>query len=53
MGFSQMESPTPWPNCSAKAASSSGKPNSCALGQTSTTSAVVTPGRIRPMAASR
>ena len=34
IGFSQIESPTPWPNCSAKAASSSGKPNSCALGQT-------------------
>ena len=52
-GFSQIESPTPWPNCSANAASSSGKPNSCASGQTSTTSPVVTPGRMRSIAASR
>ena len=52
-GFSQIESPTPWPNCSAKAASSSGKPNSWALGQTATTSPVVAPGRIRAIAASR
>ena len=28
-----MERPTPWPYCSANAASSSGNPNSCAVGQ--------------------
>ena len=32
IGFSQIASPTPWPNWSAKAASSSGKPNSSAFG---------------------
>ena len=52
-GFSQIESPTPWPNCSANAASSSGKPNSCAFGQIATTSAVVAPGLISSIAASR
>ena len=44
IGFSQIVSPTPWPNWSANAASSSGKPNSWAFGHTETTSAVVTPG---------
>ena len=53
IGFSQIDSPTPWPNCSANAASSSGKPNSSAFGHTSTTSPVVTPGRISAIAASR
>ena len=33
-GFSQIASPMPWPYCKAKAASSLGKPNSCALGHT-------------------
>ena len=41
IGFSQIERPTPCPNCSANAASSLGKPNSCAFGQTDTTSSVV------------
>ena len=40
IGFSQIERPTPWPNWSANAASSLGKPNSCAFGQTETTSSV-------------
>jgi hypothetical protein len=53
IGFSQIDRPTPWPNCSANAASSSGKPNSSARGQISTTSAVVAPGRMRAIAASR
>ena len=53
IGFSQIERPTPCPNWSAKAASSSGKPNSSARGQTLTTSAVVAPGRISSIAASR
>ena len=53
IGFSQIERPTPWPNWSANAASSSGKPNSCALGHTLTTSPVVAPGRISSIAASR
>ena len=50
IGFSQIESPTPCPYCSANAASSSAKPNSCAVGQTSTMSAVVAPGFTRAMA---
>ena len=50
IGFSQIDSPTPWPYCSANAASSSGKPNSSAFGQTATTSAVVTPGRMSEIA---
>ena len=53
MGFSQIERPMPWPYCRANAASSLGKPNSSAIGQTDTTSAVVAPGRIRAIAASR
>jgi hypothetical protein len=53
IGFSQIVRPTPWPNCSANAASSSGKPNSCASGQTDTTSPVVAPGLISAIAASR
>ncbi len=54
IGFSQIESPTPCPYWSANAASSSGKPNSCAFGQTSTTSAVRRhPGRISEIAWSR
>jgi hypothetical protein len=53
IGFSQIARPTPCPNWRAKAASSSAKPNSSARGQTDTTSAVVTPGRIRSIAASR
>ena len=53
IGFSQIERPTPWPYCSANAASSFGKPNSSAFGQTDTTSAVVAPGRISEIAASR
>ena len=32
IGFSQIDSPTPWPYCRANAASSSGKPNSWAVG---------------------
>src|SRR5690606_35820152 len=44
IGFSQMDSPTPWPYCSANAAVSSAKPNSSARGQTVTMSAVVAPG---------
>ena len=39
IGFSQIERPTPCPNWSAKAASSLGKPNSCARGHTLATSA--------------
>ena len=53
IGFSQIVSPTPWPNWSANAASSSGNPNSCAFGHTDTTSAVLTPGLINAIAASR
>jgi hypothetical protein len=53
IGFSQIDSPTPWPNCSANAASSLGNPKSWAFGQTDTTSSVVTPGRILAIAASR
>ncbi len=52
IGFSQIESPTPWPNWSANAASSLGKPNSSARGQTLATSAVLTPGRTREIARS-
>ena len=52
IGFSQMLSPTPWPYCSAKAAVSSRKPNSWAVGQSCTMSAVVAPGRTRAMARS-
>src|SRR5580658_9223600 len=52
-GFSQMASPMPWPNCSAKAASSLGKPNSCALGHTDAISPVVRPGRMSEIAAAR
>lgn len=50
MGFSQIDRPTPWPYCRAKAAVSSAKPNSSAHGQTWTMSAVVAPGRTRAMA---
>ena len=50
-GFSQMARPIPWPNCSAKAASSFGNPNSCALGQTAAISPVVRPGRTSEIAA--
>src|SRR5204863_178687 len=53
IGFSQIERPTPWPYWSANAASSSAKPNSSARGNVSTTSAVVTPGRIIAIARSR
>jgi hypothetical protein len=41
----------PCPYCSAKAASSFGKPKSCARGQTAAISAVVRPGRTREIAA--
>src|ERR1700674_4807975 len=51
-GFSQIARPMPCPYCSAKAASSLGKPNSCALGHTAAISAVVLPGRTKSMAAS-
>ena len=52
IGFSQMDSPTPCPYWRAKAASSSGKPNSVAAGHTDTMSAVVAPGLTRAMASS-
>lgn len=52
IGFSQMDRPTPCPYWRAKAAVSSGKPNSSARGQTWTMSAVVAPGRTREMASS-
>src|SRR5216684_4016210 len=52
-GFSQMESPTPWPSCSANAASSLAKPNSSAFGNTLVTSAVVTPGFTSAIAGDR
>ena len=50
IGFSQMVRPTPWPYWSANAASSSRNPNSCAVGHSSTMSAVVAPGRTGAMA---
>jgi hypothetical protein len=52
IGFSQMDRPTPWPYCRAKAASSSAKPNSVARGHTETMSAVVAPGLTSAIAAS-
>src|SRR5690606_21340992 len=52
IGFSQIERPTPCPYCRANAASSSGKPNSSAVGHSSTMSAVVAPGRTAAMALS-
>ena len=50
IGFSQIDRPTPCPYCRANAASSSGKPNSSARGQTYTMSAVVAPGLTSAMA---
>ena len=44
IGRSQIDNPTPWPYCRAKAAISSAKPNSVAAGHTAQMSAVVTPG---------
>ena len=52
IGFSQIDRPTPWPYCSANAASSSANPNSCAVGHTSTMSAVVAPGSTSAIARS-
>lgn len=52
MGFSQIDRPTPWPYCNAKAAVSSAKPNSSARGHTWTMSAVVAPGRTSAIASS-
>jgi hypothetical protein len=52
IGFSQIDRPIPCPYCSANAASSSAKPNSCAVGQSDTTSAVVAPGRTAAIARS-
>ena len=51
IGFSQMDRPTPWPYCSANAASSFGEAELLgAVGHTDTMSAVVAPGLTRAMA---
>ena len=52
IGFSQMDSPTPWPYCRPKAAVSSAKPNSAARGHSETMSAVVAPGLTSAIASS-
>src|SRR5262249_42073492 len=52
IGRSCSARPRPWPNCSPKAAISSGKPKSCAFGHTLQTLSVLTPGLISAMALS-